>query len=271
LHDPASRFEVTVGGAVLVGDDAGAGDAVVLLHAGVADRTSWDDLRPVLAAHGRVIAYDRRGFGETTCESEPFSHLDDLLAVLDERGVERAVLVGNSMGGGIALDMALLHPGRVLGLVLIGTAASGVPWPPSSPREAELEAAAEEAAGRGDLDAANLCEAELWLDGPGHVGRVDAVVRERFLAMNEVALRAPDPGRQPERPETFARLSEIEAPALVVVGSLDVPGVVWLSSEVVQRVPRAELAVLNGVAHLPMLEAPDRLADLVVSWLDHLA
>ncbi|MBW3664057.1 MAG: alpha/beta hydrolase [Actinobacteria bacterium] len=270
MSDPVTCFEVSAGAAVIIGDDAGSGDAVVLLHAGVADRTSWDDVRSVLAGSYRVIAYDRRGFGESTYEAEPFSHVDDLVGVLDERGVERVVLVGNSMGGAVALDTTLSHPDRVLGLVLIGTAASGVPWPPSSPREAELETAAEEAAGRGDIEAANRHEAELWLDGPGHGGRVDAAVRERFLAMNPVALRAPDPGPQSERPESFRRLTEIEVPTLVIVGSLDVPGIVWLSSEVAQRVPHAEFAVMNGVAHLPSLEAPDRLGDLIVGWLDRL-
>ena len=100
------------------------GPRVVLLHAGVADRRAWRDVAPELHAMGAdVLAYDRRGFGETPASAEPFRHVDDLLGLLDGP----AWLVGNSMGGAIALDAALLAPDAVAGLVLIAPAVSGAP------------------------------------------------------------------------------------------------------------------------------------------------
>lgn len=61
----------------------------------------------------RCVSYDRRGFGDTSGPAEAFSHVDDLVAVLDDRDIESAVLVGNSQGGRVAIDMALAHPERV--------------------------------------------------------------------------------------------------------------------------------------------------------------
>ncbi len=80
--------------------------------------------------HGRgaeVVAYDRRGFGETPGSESPFDHVDDLLAVLEAATDAPAWLVGNSQGGLIALDLALHSPERVAGLVLLAPAISGAP------------------------------------------------------------------------------------------------------------------------------------------------
>ena len=100
------------------------GPRVALLHAGVADRRVWRDVAPELHALGAdVLTLDRRGFGETPAGDETFRHVDDLLAMLDGP----TWLVGNSMGGALALDAALLAPEQVAGLVLIAPAVSGAP------------------------------------------------------------------------------------------------------------------------------------------------
>lgn len=98
---------VRSGSAELAVEAVGQGSAVVFLHAGVADRRSWRPLRPSLADDHRLVAWDRRGFGDTTVDHPaPYDHLDDLAAVMDAADVDRAVVVGNSMGGGIAIDAA---------------------------------------------------------------------------------------------------------------------------------------------------------------------
>src|SRR5580658_345858 len=133
------RFEVRSGAATLVGDrwrppPSSGGPAVVFLHAGVCDRRSWAPVCELLAADAALVAYDRRGFGETTTDDEGFSHLDDLLSVVEALGVAPVWLVGNSMGGGLAIDATIAHPSVVAGLVLIAPAVSGYPW-----SEAELD------------------------------------------------------------------------------------------------------------------------------------
>ena len=116
----------------------------VLLHAGVADSRSWAEVAPAL--DGPAVAYDRRGFGSTPPGPDGFRHLDDLLTVLDAvAGGEPVWLIGNSMGGALAIDAALEAPERFAGLVLIGPGVSSdVPgWeePPTTPAEQRWEAA----------------------------------------------------------------------------------------------------------------------------------
>src|SRR5205085_8554981 len=96
-----------------------------------------------------------------------WSPLGDALAVLDAAGVERPVVVACSMGGQTAIDLALAHPDRVAGLVLIGTAVRGAPYPDlQEGPTAELNARLEAAAAAGDIDEAGRLDAWMWLDGP---------------------------------------------------------------------------------------------------------
>src|SRR5688572_12018874 len=158
----------------------------LLLHAGVADSRSWAAVAPGL--DGPSVAYDRRGFGGTPPGPDGFRHLDDLLAVLDAVAGDAPVwLVGNSMGGALAIDAALEAPERVAGLVLIGPGVSSdVPgWEQPPPTAAENALEAEwDATGEDDLEARLALEAWLWLDGPERRGRVGGAARELAIDMN---------------------------------------------------------------------------------------
>lgn len=245
------------------------GPAVLMLHAGVADRRSWRALVDVLGPR-RGIAVDRRGFGDTLYEPEPFSHVDDTLAVLDELGVASAAVVGASMGGRLALDLALAHPERVDALVLVGAAVRGVPeLVPDPPSVQALSDAIEVAEEAGDLYEVNRLEAHLWLDGPAAAeGRVAGEARDLFLDMNGIALAAADPGPQADAPSAWDRLGEIDVPALVLVGELDLPDVVARADALGARMPRATVHHLPGTAHLPHLEAHPQFLQLVTTFLD---
>jgi pimeloyl-ACP methyl ester carboxylesterase len=126
----AERFDVSRGGIILAGERwPGRAQTVLLLHEGVADRRGWAEVAGLLAPELTVVAYDRRGYGQTPPSTEPFSHLDDLLAVIGRAGAGPVWLAGASAGGGLALDAALAAPGRIAGLVVMGTAISGIPEP----------------------------------------------------------------------------------------------------------------------------------------------
>lgn len=186
--------EVASGRATLAVAAAGDGIPVALLHAGVADRRMWRAQAEALAAAGfRAIAYDRRGHGDSLHADEAYSHVRDLVAVLDSTGRRMpAILVGCSQGGRIAIDAALAHPERVRGLVLVAPAVSGAPEPASFPPaiQAWIDRV-DRAEATSDIDRINALEAHAWLDGPlAREGRVGGPVRELFLAMNEIALRA---------------------------------------------------------------------------------
>ncbi len=154
---------VSRGNARLVGERwLGSGPTVVLLHAGVTDRRSWQAVAAGLDGVATVVSYDRRSFGETAPSStESFSHVDDLLAVLDEVTDGPAWLVGSSAGGGVALDAAIAAPERLAGLMLFAPAISGAPEPELDPDTARFDCLLDKAIEAGDWDEQNRLEA--WL------------------------------------------------------------------------------------------------------------
>src|SRR6476661_5557638 len=108
-------------------DDVGEGLAVVLLHAGVADRRMWTEhLQPLADAGFRAVALDLPGFGDAPLNPDEDAPWNDVLATMDALGVERATLVGNSFGGGVAQRVAVLAPERMISLALVSSTATGV-------------------------------------------------------------------------------------------------------------------------------------------------
>jgi pimeloyl-ACP methyl ester carboxylesterase len=242
---------------------------VVFLHTGISDRRSWSDVMELLSPDMDVVAYDRRGFGATSYKSQRHDPLVDLLAVLDSVGLDRVVLVGNSMGGQIALDFTLAHPARVAALVLVAPAVSGAPEVGElEPVEAAIWETLEAAEAAGALEALNLGEIRLWVDGPSaSEGRVDGPARELALAMNRTALHADDPGPEPEPPSAWDRLDEVRCPVLVVAGALDLVHITARAKELASRIPGARLEVME-TAHLPGFEQPVAFAGLLRDFLD---
>jgi pimeloyl-ACP methyl ester carboxylesterase len=249
---------------------------VLLFHAGVTDRRSWGPLVEAVGPGHSTIAFDRRGFGESRYQPEPHSHVNDALAVLDAAGAGSApvAVVGASMGGQAALDLALAHPERVAALVLIGSAVRGAPLTDHAdlPQpEQRLFEAIEAAEATGDLDAVNRLEARLWLDGPtAPEGRVSGVTRELFLAMNGTALAAADPGPQVQVTEAWDRLSDVAARTLVLVGDLDIVDCQTRAAVLAERIPAARLEVLPGTAHLPHLEAHPGCLAAIITFLSEI-
>ncbi len=267
----SERFVLPRAGCDLAGERwPGGAPLVVLLHEGVSDRRGWRQVAELLAPRVAVVAYDRRGYGESADSTAPFRHTDDLLAVLDAEQAGQAWLVGASAGGGLALDTALLAPDRIAGLVLLGTAVSGAPDPeqldPDTQRFDTLLDAAVEAA---DLAEVNRLETWLWLDGPAQPeGRVGGSARELALDMNAIILG--NAGREDEGGsgvDAWSRLDEVRIPVTVGCGQLDVPFLIDQSRELAGRLPRARFRELPGMAHQPYLEDPGQVADLILGAL----
>lgn len=258
----------------LAAEIAGDGTPVVFLHAGVADRRMWREQLAALAqASGRYrpIAYDRRGFGDTLHAEEPFSQVGDLVAVLDHFAPrERVVLVGCSQGGRIAIDATLAHPKRIRALVLVAPAISGAPevtaFPP--PIQAWIDKV-ERAEAANDIDGLNALEAHAWLDGPlASDGRVTGAVRELFLDMNELALRSERRGTEIAPPTAYARVHDIEVPALVLWGELDFSHVAQNCEYLKAQLPKATAQCLRHAAHLPNLEHPAEFNRILLRFLE---
>ncbi|GAA4264843.1 alpha/beta hydrolase [Frondihabitans peucedani] len=250
----------------------GTGPTVLLLHAGVADRRAWDTVAADLEEDGfDLLSYDRRGYGDTAAAAEGSSltHVDDLLTVLDFAGVGRAFLVGNSMGGALALDTALLHPDRVAGILLVGAAVSGM-TDDDTPFDWKLDDASAplmETAEDSDapLDARIDALAHLWLDGPAApAGRVSGAPRELFRSMNRRILEVAAPDSAGDAGvDAWTRLDELQVPVTAAWGDLDVPCDVPFYEETVRRLGQGPARILPGTAHLPGLDQPTVVAGLV--------
>jgi pimeloyl-ACP methyl ester carboxylesterase len=252
-------MEITSGSAVLAAESTGSGPDVLLVHAGVTDQRSWAHVVDALSGH-RCLTYDARGYGRTTYQREDgWSPAGDAVAVLDAYDVDRAVVVGSSMGGRTSIDLALSHPERVRALVLIGPAVSGAPEPTYEPEVLALDETWEAAEAAGDLDAVNEIEARVWLDGPtAPEGRVTGAPRDLFLQMNRRALAADETGEQSAEVSAWDRLAEIGVPTLLLVGEHDLRYIHENCAHAARTIPGARLVELPGVAHLPHLENDER-------------
>lgn len=267
---------IEVEGATLAAEsgatEGASGVPLLFLHANVADRRMWRAQRDAFAARHRVLSYDRRGFGESrTIAETPHSRVADLWAVMDSLLCDRAVLIGCSLGGRVAIDAALARPDRVAGLVVVAPGVSGAPpTEPGHPVQALMDAISA-ASASGDIEMVNELQAHLWLDGPlSPSGRVKGDIRQLFLSMNGAALQANDLGPSLEEQPAWARLEQIRVPTLVVWGDLDLPHLQERCKTLAQRIPAARSAILSGTAHLPGLEAPQRFNAELELYLESL-
>ncbi len=261
-----------VRGARLYYEVRGTGEPLILIHAGIADGRMWDRQLAVFAGRYCTVRYDRRGFGRTVVEERvPYSHHEDLRALLDVLGAERAILVGCSMGAKTAIDFALEFPERTRALVLVAPTVGGFEPDVDPPEELDELVAADEA---GDLERLSELEVRMWVDGPYRdPGSVDPVVRDLVLDMNLIALKNEASGVGDQRslePPAVNRLPEIRVPTLVIVGDLDRPETVASAHLLEERLPNARKVVMPGTAHLPSMERPEEFNRVVLRFLDEL-
>lgn len=242
---------------------------VLLLHAGIADSRMWRPQVEVLEAAGyRVIAPDLRGFGERRLEPAAFSHLRDAEALLDGP----AAVVGNSLGGRVALELALHRPDLVERLVLIAPGLPGWDWS----EETRAGWAEEETAyDAGDFEAAAEASVRLWVDGPNRSpADVDPELRALVTAMvlrsYEMQEGAWEGGADEEEvldPPVGERLGDIRCPTLVLVGSDDVADMVAIAEHLAASIGAARLVTVTGATHLPSLERAGEVNDLLLAFL----
>jgi pimeloyl-ACP methyl ester carboxylesterase len=245
---------------------------VLLLHAGVGDRTLWDDQLAPFSERHLVVRPDLPGFGESPLPDEPFSYVECIPALLDHLEIDKAAIVGNSFGGKIAIDTTLTHPERVRALVLVAAALTG--WE-ASPELVAVHEEEEALLNAGKIEEAVALNVGVWLDGQRH-GRasVPAGARERladllrgsfeaYLAASESSPPVPIGWSEPP---AITRLDEIAVPTLVVSCTHDLYDFRAIGELLAEGIPNAEHAVLE-TAHLPAFEQPEEFNRLALAFL----
>jgi len=254
---------VDVNGTRLYYETAGEGPAVVLVHGGLVDSRLWDDQMKAFAKHHRVVRYDLRGFGRSAAAPQPFSHIEDLRALMDFLKIERATVVGLSLGGIIAADFALEHPERVDRLVLVGAGLRGDKQPPDKDALKAYEAATK---GMAEEFVNITMKSGLYTTvrerTPAYT-RLRQMMLENFKALPTFA-----PGflKYPAQP-TIERLGQIKAPTLVIIGSDDAQSLKNVADTLAAGIPGARKVVIPGASHHPPVERPNEFNKAVLSFL----
>jgi 3-oxoadipate enol-lactonase len=241
-------------------------DPVLMIQGLGADMTGWAFQRLAFAARHRVVALDNRGAGRSDKPTGPYDLVamaEDAIAVLDAAGIERAHVMGASMGGAIAQILAVTHPERVLSLVLACTAARNHPWREELFRQWIRVAADDgmQALGR---------TAMRWLVGPRSLRRFAPALgfaapllmsapTHGFISQCQAILDADESHR--------SLLSTIAVPTLVVVGNQDILTPRGDSEELAELIPGAELVVIAGAAHGLMVEHAGTFNRVVLDFL----
>lgn len=254
----------------LAHDIAGEGPAVVLLHSGLLDLTMWDEEFEALAADYQVIRYDARGHGRSSSVTGDWSHAEDLHALLSHLCVERARLVGLSLGARTALDFALLYPELTESLVLAAPAISGRRF--TDPFVIQHTAAQAKAVNRADGGELFIEEfLRLWVDGPCRLPEeVEPALRGRVRAAATANVRAHSGGLSTGRLQEVGaagRLHEISVPVLALLGDLDSRDIEGNVEALADAVPQTRVARLSGAGHMVNLEAPEAFLKEVTAFL----
>lgn len=244
----------------------GAGEPLLLIHGLAGTHGVWGE--PFLAgldATLESIAYDQRGIGASSPSEGPFSIADladDAAAVLDALGLDRAHVFGTSMGGMVAQELALRHPGKVETLVLGCTYAGG---PGSAITDRAVIGRYLDAVRSGDVELAVRTGFELNM-APAARERDRAYRTYRTLAFAAAAPREVivEQARATATHDTSARLGQITAPTTIIHGDQDLMLDVSNAHQIAGLIPHARLEILAGAGHVFWMEEPERSAQLVV-------
>lgn len=246
-------------------DVEGAGEPLLMIQGLGYGRSGWGPAPSRLARRFNVVTFDNRGFGDSEATEGPYTTAQlaaDALAVLDAAGIEQAHVVGISLGGMIAQELALAAPGRVRKVVLCSTTPGG---PDSVPMPQQTVALMGQQPKLDPREAMQLfVENALSSDPPA--GLVDEIVAYRMA-------NPPNPAGWYAQAsagaahDALARLGEIRAPTLVVHGTADNVVDAGNAPLIAEAIPGARLEVFEGVGHLLPWERPDEFVTLVEEFL----
>ena len=257
---------VEVDGARIYYQTQGDGEPLVLVHGYPLSGDLFREQRDGLSDDYTVITVDLRGYGRSTGASGDETvqtYASDVLAVLDDLGVERALIGGMSMGGPIVFSMYQQDPDRFRGMLLIDTIAAA-----ASPPEAGTWMGAAELVREEGVDALPMAFMDEFVTGQGRMDRPELV---EYLAgiINEASQDAALAGLMAlaNRPDFQPLLDDIDVPVLVLVGLQDTVYPFEISQRMADMIgDNAEVAVIDDGSHAVVIERGDAANDAIRDW-----
>jgi 3-oxoadipate enol-lactonase len=253
-----------VNGTRLFYEARGKGPAVVLIHGGLVDSRLWDDQMGPLSQSFRVVRYDMRGYGKSAAPAGQYWPTEDLRALLDFLKIEKATVVGLSLGGIVAADFAREHPERVERLAFVGSGLRGDRQPPDEKSMAAYRALTAEGP---EKYFETFLKADLLAglrERPRARERMRAMMLDNYKALSYIRAGL---AQSPE-PPTIERLGRIHFPALVVVGSLDSKNLLNVADTLARGIPGARKVVIPGASHHPPVETPQEFNRTLLDFLE---
>jgi len=260
-----------IGAAQIYYQLAGTGQPLIMIHAGVADSRQWNNEFSAFSRNFQVLSYDMRAYGKSAPVPGDFTHIQDLTALIDHLGISLPVIImGCSMGGGLALDFALMYPSKVKALIMVASGPSGLELDLPTPSKFDL---VELAYNEGNLDQVAELETQIWFDGTGRTpDQVNPAMRQLAFDMNRLALsheRVQLGERLPDAEvAAVGRLNELRIPVLVIVGVHDIPYMQVAAEYMAANIASVRVEIMADAAHLPNMDHPDHFRRIVSEFLD---
>ncbi|MFO7683120.1 MAG: alpha/beta hydrolase [Chloroflexota bacterium] len=253
---------------------AGKGLPLVMIHAGVADSRQWNNEFTNFAQSYQVIRYDMRGYGKSEPVDGEYSHMSDLVSLLEVLKIhEPLVMLGCSMGGGLAMDFALTYPSRAKALIMVDAGPSGLELNVATPTKF---ADAEKAFEAGNLDLVAEIETQIWFDGTDRTSeQVNPAMRKLLYQMNRLALshEVKQLGKRQPNTQTpaFDRLGDLNIPVLIIVGACDTAYILAAADYMTEKTQTARKVIIEDAAHLPNMDQPHEFQRTVKDFLESLS
>lgn len=246
-------------------ETTGEGEPIIFFHAGFSDRRDWKYQVKDFSKRFQTIVYDQRGCGNSSPITTAFSPADDLIALMNHLKITKAIFIGHSIGGTIALDFTLQYPERVSALVLMSSSINGYSWPTeylewimaiwNTPQPEEMT-----------KQALSPSFYDVAMSNPAIKSEIEIITRESFqkiLTWKTFDIR----NVQWAFSDHVPKLKELKLPTFVVYGNKDSQDIKKIVQIFKKNIVNLKVVEMQNVDHLLNFEKPNELNSLILNFL----